>query len=552
MRWQVVAVAAAVACGNRTAVVQQQDAGSPDVLRDAGPVDAGPVDAGPVDAGPADAGPVDAGPADAGPADAGPADAGPADAGMTKLGEITTVPSGDGWSFRSSGLPSGTVMGASMDEGGNLWVAGGNSGVYVQTAGTQSFRGYGIGDGLHPYGWLSGQIARDYGVPDGTPADKSPSLDATPVISVSAGPAGTAWVGYQGKAGCEDEWDRFGATLAEHERADPSIYKSGDADKLTLSGGGIAVAHYDIFSGPNIVGHELLGREKLCSVQRILYDKAQGQVWFGANHGFAMGFAGYNGDPTCDGQLGCSGVWEHVHPGINDIHGWMMTDSYYGIALDPIPHAGNGGVFHDVWFGGMIRTTRFRFGERLGDYWTAEERTELYASSSATAGDISSDLPAQAAYWNRIDVWPDPVGERRNPPSDWTATYPDAKNPADWDYDNVSAIAAMRGGDVWVASSTNGLRHLDHDGKLLDDVTQYLPSKQLGAIARDPSDDSLWIGYRDGSGVTRMKPDGSMLQYSGLGGNAGSAIWDIQIAPGSPRKVIVAFRRGAVGVYSGP
>jgi hypothetical protein len=549
-----IAVAAA-ACGSRPSVVQQQDAGSPVVLPS--------VDAGPIDAGPVDAGPVDAGPVDAGPADAGPADAGQPDAGMTKLGEVTTVPNSNGWDFRGSGLPSGTVMGASMDEGGNLWVAGGNSGVYVQSAGTQVFRGFGIGDGLHPYGWLNGQVARDYGVPDGTPADKSPSLDATPVVSVSAGPAGTAWVGYQGKGNCEDEWDRFGPTLANHEQADPSIYKSGDADKVTLSGGGIAVAHYDIFSGPGVVGGETLGREKLCSIWRILYDKAQGQVWFGGNHGFAMGFADYNGDPTCDGQLGCSGVFEHVHPAINDISGALMTDAYYGIAIDPVPHAGNGSVFYDVWFGGMIRTTRFRFGEQLGDFFTAGDRTQTYASSPATAGDISSDEPAKAAYWNRMDVWPDPVGERRNPPLDWTATYPDRKNAADWNFDNVSAIAAMKGGDVWIASSTNGLRHLDHDGKLIQEhdsrgnpieVSDFLPSKQLGAIARDPTDESLWMGYRDGHGVTRMMPDGSMLRYdsAALGGNAGSAIWDIQIAPGTPRKVLVAFRRGAVGVYSGP
>ena len=379
-------------------------------------------------------------------------------------------------------------------------------------------------------------------MPDGSPADRSPSLDATPVISISGGPAGTAFVGYQGKDGCEDEWDRFGGTLADHEKANPSIYKSGDADRVSLAGGGISVWHYDIYSGPGVVGNEPLGREKLCSVRRILYEHGSNRVWIGANHGFALGFAD-NG-----------AVWEHVHPGINDIHGWMMTDAYYGIALDTVAHLDStGATVFDVWFGGMIRTTRFRFGEAGGDYWKAQPRTELYASSSATAGDISHDLPAQAAYWNRIDVWPDPIGERWDPPSDWHSREPDAKNPADWNYDNVSGIAAMPSGYAFIASFTNGMRLLDHDGHLAGDLTKYLPSQSLGAVVRDPVDDSVWIGYRDGHGVTRMMPDGSILQYGSgaLGGHAGSAIWDIQIAPGTPRKVIVAFRSGAVGVYSG-
>ena len=517
-----------------------------DAVLDAG-LDAGPdagVDAGP-DAGPPDAGLADAGVSDAGLPDAGTdggVDAGAPDAG-TRLGVIVTVPDADGWHFASDGLPSGTVMGASMDEGGNLWVAGGNAGVYLRESGRGSFRGFGLGDGLHPYGFLRGQIAHDYGVPDGAPADRSPSLDATPVISVSGGTAGVAFVGYQGKPGCEDEWDRYGGTLADHARADPSVYKSGDADKLMLIGGGLGVAHFDIYSGPGVVGNEPLGREKLCTVHRILYEHGSNRVWLGANHGFALGFAAD------------ASVWEHVHPGINDIHGWMMTDAYYGLALDAIPHKDTlGAPAFDVWFGGMIRTTRFRFGEEGGDYWKAQPRTELYATSNP--GDISQDPPAQAAYWNRMDIWPDPIGERWDPPhGDWHSREPDARNAADWVFDYVSGIAAMKGGDAWIASSTNGLRHVDHDGHLLGDVTQYLPSRALGTVARDPSDESVWIGYRDGHGLTRMMPDGSMLQYAGaaLGDNAGSAVWDIQIDRSGPqRRVIVAFRRGAVGIYDGP
>ena len=519
----------------------------PDAGIDGGP-DAGPggVDAGTdggVDAGTdggVDAGTdggVDAG--TGGGVDAGTG--GGVDAGTgADAGTVTIVPRSDGWHFAGDGLPSGSVMGASADEGGNLWVAGGSAGVFVQQAGQGSFRNFTIADGLHPYGTLSGQVAKDLGVPDGTPADRNPRLDATPVISVSGGPAGTAFVGYQGKPGCEDEWDRYGETLADHEKADPSIYKSGDADKIVLSGGGIAVSHFDIYSGQGVVPNEPLGREKLCTVHRILYEHQSNRVWLGANHGFAYGFAD------------SAAAWEHIHPGINDVHNWMMTDAYYGIALDTIPHVDSkGAVFYDVWFGGMIRTTRFRFGETLGDYYAAQPRTEYYGG-----GDISKDLPAQAAYWNRMDIWPDPVGERWDPPhGDWKSREPDALKPSDWNVDNVTGIAVLKSGDAWISSHTNGLRRVNHDGQFVSDATAWLPSPHLGAIAKDPLDESVWIGFREpGFGIWRLRRDGTLLQYgqAALGANVNSAVWDIQVAQvNGARRIVVAFQRGEVGIYDG-
>src|SRR2546422_477826 len=82
----------------------------------------------------------------------------------------------------------------------------------------------------------------------------------------------------------------------------PALYKSGDADRISLSGGGLAASHYDISSGPGVVPAEPRGREKLCTVYRIVYQHGTNYVWFGANHGFALGFA----DSTR--------VIEHAHP----------------------------------------------------------------------------------------------------------------------------------------------------------------------------------------------------------------------------------------------
>jgi hypothetical protein len=545
----VAAIAVAVACGSATGssqdIVPPVDAGT-----DAG-VDAG-IDGG-VDAG-ADAGP-DAG-TDGG-TDGG-ADAGPDGGTVWRPGEKVTVPNGNGWRFASDGLPSGNVRGASADEDGNLWVAGEGAGVFVQRGGSGRFQKFTIADGLHPYGYL----------PDGTAADSSPNLSDTPVISIAGGPGSSAYVGYQGKEGCEDEWDLYGPTAQDHARARPWIYKSGDADRVFLSGGGIRVAHYDIFSGPNMVPGEMLGREKLCSVFRIVWQRGSkyraddpndhGFVWFGANHGFAMGFADYTGNPGCNGQHGCSGNLEHVHPAINDSHGWFITGDYFGIAIDTWPHVDSvGNTFFDVWFGGKTRSTRFRFGENLGDYYKAQPQTELYASSPATAANIANDPPAKAAFWNRMDIWPDPRGERRDAAhGDWLSQEPDYHNPDHWVFDYVTGIAVLKNGDAWFGSHTNGLRLVDHDGQFKADATAVLPSKSIGALAKDPTDDSVWIGYRDGGGVTRIKPDGTVMNYgsAALGAQASSAVWDIQVQPAtatSKRRILVAFRRGAVGIYDG-
>ena len=81
-----------------------------------------------------------------------------------------------------------------------------------------------------------------------------------------------------------------------------------------------------------------------------------------------------SGDPTCNGQLRCAGVFEHVHPhiGAKDAAGnvIILTDEYRGVAPAP-----NG----DVWFGGANRSTRFRFTSNAagpGNYFQAQLETE--------------------------------------------------------------------------------------------------------------------------------------------------------------------------------
>jgi hypothetical protein len=401
------------------------------------------------------------------------------------------------------------------DEGGNIWVAGGEEGLFLLKPGSTQFRRFTMADGLHPYGYM----------PDGS---EPPGEKYLKVISVAGGPAGTVFVGYEGKPGtgsdhCENNWD-FG------NPPDPSRYKSGDADRVTLNadGNSLSVVHYDIFSGPNVVAAEPRGREKLCTIMRIAYDKYTNSVWFGGNHGFAHGKANYPGDPTCNGQLHCSGLEEHVHPAINAIgeHGEtiLLTDNYYGVAVHPSG---------DVFFGGANRSTRFRYGSAGKNYWRAQSLTEGRDQVS-----------------NRFDIWRDAVGEPRAP------------RESERRDDNVSGMSVAKDGTVWVSSFTQGLAKMDDEGNVRRAFGQAeIGTTALNTVAADPFDNSVWAGDRWNGVIYRLK-DNTLQHYgcSVFGRTlCGSRIADIQVDTSSgKRRMLVAFLGnekgtipGAVGIYLG-
>jgi hypothetical protein len=432
--------------------------------------------------------------------------------GGTDGGSVLDVPNSAGWIFYHSpqGLIAPAANGASVDEGGNLWVAGGTGGLFLLRKGGTQFEQFGLAQGLHPYGYM----------PDGSPSDHNPYLET---LSVSGGVGGQVFVGYNGKTvsgetTCEDNWD-----VNPPEVPDPAVYKSGDADKVTLTASGISVVHYDIFSGPNVVHDEPRGREKLCNILKVVYQHGTNNVWFGGNHGFAWGHADFQGNPTCDGEYpgdptapphaNCAGVWEHVHPAIDGPGGSILTGDYRGVAVDPQAP-------HDIWFGGINRSTLFKFGS-LGDFYSAMDATQNDAS-------------------NILDVWPDtiPNTQVRQQPMD----------------DNVSGMAAKADGTVYVASFAHGVRHLAHNGSLIGDVTGFDP--HVTAIALDPDDGSLWIGHTGfGLGVTQILGNGSIKQYgaAALGDLASLQVTDIQIdtftkvvdpSHQSRNRVIISFGPG--------
>jgi len=490
--------------GGRDAGVPSQDAGPeeppPEVEQpDAGTSEPPPVDTGTPDAGTSEPPPVDAG--------TPPVEPPPVDAGTPDSGTVV-YPDAQGWTFYGPehGAPR-EVYGVTEDEGGNVWVAGGEEGLFLLRPGASTFQRFTLDDGLRPYGYMA-----DGSAPVGPKYLK--------VIAVTGGPAGTVFVGYQGQGDCESNYYIKGAK-------NPHIYKSGDADKVTLTDTGLQVVHYDISSGPGVVGEEAGGREKLCSVLRIAWDKKHGNLWFGSNHAFAWGDPNHPGTPPdCNGQRACSGVQEHTHPHIvaKDAsgHEFRLTDAYYGIAVRP-----DG----DVWFGGANRSTRFRYmtSKVPRDFETARKMTET-----------------RSAIKNRIDIWADKVDEVAIP------------GPGDRVDDLVSGMALMPDGSVWVSSFAWGLARMDATGVVQRYALGTGADRFVSSVARDPSDDSVWAGHRWGGGLTRLKGDTVMRYSRALGPLAYHPVWDIQsVGSGPERRLLVAFgseesgRPGAIGIYRG-
>lgn len=423
------------------------------------------------------------------------------DAGPT-LPPPVPLPTAQNWTFFGVGQGGPhRALGVSEDAGGNVWVAGGEEGLFVLRAGASSFQRFTMADGLHPYGTPrpdQGEVTRFY----------------LNVSAVAGGPPGTAFVGYvgmppgPGELGCEDNFDG--------PKPDPNIFKSGDADRVTLRGGGIDVVHYDISSGLNVVSAEPQGREKLCTIDRIVYDARFRNLWFGANHGFAWGDPAYAGSPTCFGQRGCSGVMEHAHPLLNgyatesSTEEFALTNDYFGLAVGPKG---------DLWVGGRFRSIHCLTAADGDGFWDCEAQG------------------SQPKYF--FDWWPDPI--------------PSESRPSGRVDDAVSSMALAPDGTLWIGSFARGLAARAPDGKVRFWSAGLVDPARATAVQVDPLDGSIWVGAGLG-GLTRLR--GDKLETYGLdvlGDLSGEAVADIQVAgTGSQRRVLVAFLAGAIGIYRGP
>jgi len=282
---------------------------------------------------------------------------------------------------------------------------------------------------------------------------------------------------------------RFGG---QEDDDPPYMVTSGDADRVELRAGGIRVWHIDISSPPGMYDDPEVvnGRDKIRTVWRILRDPASGDVWFSSNHGVAL-------------RLASTGfVFEHQHAGINvctpDGRCSLLLGDLFGLALDP---AG------DLWMGGSIRLAKLQCS-RPPDFWAP----------------ISPVL----------DVWPDASETNRT--------------------DDFVQDLAMIGSTLWVGSIPNGLASVDPDGGV-HPLGLHGYESRITALEGDPDDGSLWIGLQWG-GVLRLSGSAVTLYGEPIFGREliDQDVWDIQSdrrGPGGRRRILVAFRAGAVGIYIG-
>ncbi len=388
---------------------------------------------------------------------------GGSDAGSGTRPPLDT-PTVAGWRFYgpAEGAPR-EVFGVSSDGQGNLWVAGGDEGLFLLPAGAGNFKRFTAADGLTPFLDASG-------------------LHTQKVISVAGGPGGSAFAGLHGHA-------------SGFEEGDPqNEVHSGGVDRVKLEGTRLTVTHLEVASPPGKFAEYPAGRYKIRDVLRIAYDASTGDAWLGGNHGIAL----WNG-PAAE-------IQEHQHVAIN---GYLpsgaftlLSGDYYGIGLDPSG---------DVWFGGGHRLGRLKFATEGRQFWA----------------DIDPVL----------DVWPDaqPYEPRPNERTD----------------DLVQDLAVAPDGSVWVGSIPNGLAHVTPTGN--DFYRAELADPRVTSLELDPKDGSLWVGHLYG-GLTRLK-GGQARQWGPA--TFGQALVNVDVPDiqsdtwDGRRRILVAFRAGAVGVYTG-
>ncbi len=506
------------------------DAGAPLGVPDAGAeADGGVSDGGLLDAGTGtrDAGTADAGVADSGVAgpdasvpDSGVTDAGAADAGTDggpDAGLVLAAPlSVDGWTFYAAaqGL-SDTPTDVSADEAGNVYVAGGDA-LYAKTRAASTFLRFDASAGL-----------TKNCDPDGGTMCR--------IISVAGGDRGEAVLGFKG-IGTDDDYD----PLWQQE--------SGGCDVVAFDGQNLSrTRHVLIATPPGVVSESDMtwanGRRKGRQVFRVVFNHLpgihHGDVWMAGTH---VGFSVLFGNPQAEGWVDypnqypdSRGVWEHDHPAVELGDGSIETGDYYAVAIDPITG--------DPWAGNEYRTaSKGGYGAGPGNMWNV-----LWPAYNG--------LHQLQSY---LDVWPDCPGD-----TDPMCPY-DIDNPK-W-VDNLMAMTFCDDGTLYLGSSSQGLAVRSPQGQL-----SYLPmppnlGNSIDALACDPTDHSVWVGFGFG-GIGRLHPDGTWSLFpTNLG--APSFVWQpvqsIQIDRwASPRIVYFAHlatetpagqvqQVGGVTAYDGP
>jgi hypothetical protein len=359
------------------------------------------------------------------------------------------------------------VWDVSPDEAGNVYVAGGDA-ILAKRRADASFQAFSES---------SAGITRN--------CDAGGTV-ACPVVSVGGGAPGVAVVGLRG--------------LGTDGDSDPDWWlNSGGADVLAFDGQHLSrTRHVHVAGLPHqfCMDHSAppcstgdatweKGRRKVRQVLRVVvnHDKPTlqyGDVWMAGTHGtFNVLVANPDQRGWVDGTKDFPGfpgiedrkyVWEHDHPAIT---AWATV----------------GGVKQMAYLTGD--STAIAIDPTTGDPWAANE-TRLATKRGYGAEPNGGWNQGMWPPWkpdeisSYLDVWPDPH------PAVMTQAY-DALDPR-W-MDAVSSLSFCDDGTLWIASSIHGLARRAADGSMsyvgLPDGT----GNSATAIACDPSDGSVWVGF---------------------------------------------------------
>jgi hypothetical protein len=366
-----------------------------------------------------------------------------------------------------------------------------------------------------------------------------------PLVSIAGAAPGVAVVGLQG-VGTDGD-------------SDPNWeLDSGGADLLAFDGAALRrTRHVEIAGAPQqmCMDHSpppcsvgdatfVYGRRKVRQVLRMAVNHAKGtlqygDVWFAGTHGtfsLLVANAAQRGwtDLTArfPGTEDRQFVWEHDHPAmyqpatLNGVKQWAyLTGESTAIAIDP--------TTGDPWASNEFRTARKKGYGAVPNGWDAP-MWPYYDTADE-----------RRSY---LDVWPDPLPAN---PADY-----DAMDPAY--VDMVSSLSFCDDGTLWIASLLHGLARRAPGGAISYVSLPGGLGNDASAVACDPSDGSVWVGFGWG-GFGRLRPDGTwwMQDASAPHFALQAPVGNIQIDRWtSPRIVYVAqvashLGPGGLTVYQG-
>ena len=462
------------------------------------------------------------------------------DGGATPAPPVTR----DGWTFygRSQGL-SDDPSDAAPDEGGNVYVAGGDA-LHAKRRGDGAFLRFDA---------ANAGLTRNCNDPAQIKNPNPPAPFSTcPVITVAGAAAGKALVGFQGVGTDGDsdaEWamDSSGVDVVAFDGAKLTrtrhVLVASPPHTIcvttTCDATGKVCTSFETHAG-TCAPDEFTwsrGRRKGRQIFRIAVNHEVGRpeygdAWLGGTHitlAAVLNEPGKRGfvDRTA-GQparwADAKDVWEHEHPAVSGSHGEFLTGYTHAVAVEPrsgVPWGHNG----------------FRLA-----------RIEGYGN-----GFMSPD-----------QVWWLPLP--------WLDLWPDDRLPAESlpAMDAVESLSFCDDGTLWMGSSGHGLARRAASGGRID----YFPlpdgtGDNVWAVACDPSDGTVWVGLGWG-GVMRFDPraPGTFTQPFGLAAPIPPFWWQpvrsIQIDRwASPRIVYFAHvasrdaagkvtHGGGVSAYAGP